>query len=204
MAGVGPPGPGRWSQTKWVRHAALSDGSLVRSPALGYNSAMIHLTTGRLLLRDWRASDLDAWAAINADPEVRRYLGDGTPADRKDAWHMMAAAAGNQALNGFGMWAAEERATGRLIGRIGLYQPPHFPDLEVNWLLGRHWWGKGLAHEGAAACIEHAFIRLGRPTVSAFINAGNTRSIELALRLGMVEKGEPWPGVHQFQRRCET
>ncbi len=82
---------------------------------------MIHLTTERLILRDWQASDLDAWAAINADPEVRRHLGDGMPAERKDAWDMMAAASGNQVLNGFGMWAAEECATGHLIGRIGLY-----------------------------------------------------------------------------------
>ena len=55
---------------------------------------MNHLTTQRLILRDWKTSDLDAWAAINADPEVRRHLCDGTPVDRKDSWHMMAAAAG--------------------------------------------------------------------------------------------------------------
>jgi RimJ/RimL family protein N-acetyltransferase len=131
---------------------------------------------------------------------VRRHLGDGAPADRKDAWHMMAAAAGNQVLNGFGMWAAEEKATGHLIGRIGLYQPPHFPDLEVNWLLGRQWWGKSLAHEGAMACIDRAFTRLDRPTISAFIASANERSIRLARRLGMIEVGEPWPRVHQFQR----
>jgi RimJ/RimL family protein N-acetyltransferase len=165
---------------------------------------MIHLTTERLVLRDWQASDLDAWAAINADPEVRRHLGDGMPAERKDAWHMMAAASGNQVLNGFGMWAAEERATGHLIGRIGLYQPPHFPDLEVNWLLGRPWWGRSLAHEGATACIDHAFRRLDRSTISAFIDAGNERSMRLARRLAMIEVGEPWPGVHQFQKRRET
>jgi RimJ/RimL family protein N-acetyltransferase len=162
---------------------------------------MIHLTTERLVLRDWQASDLDAWSAINADAQVRRHLGDGTPADRKDSWHMMAAAAGNQVLNGFGMWAAEEKASGQLIGRIGLYQPPHFPDLEVNWLLGHPWWGKGLAREGAQACMDHAFGTLDRPSVSAFIEAENERSIALARRLGMNDAGEPWPGVRQFQRR---
>jgi RimJ/RimL family protein N-acetyltransferase len=161
---------------------------------------MIHLTTQRLILRDWKASDLDAWASINADPEVRRHLGDGAPVDRKDSWHMMAAAAGNQMLNGFGMWAAEEKAGGALIGRIGLYQPPHFPDLEVNWLLDRTWWGRGLAREGAEACVAHAFGKLGRSTISAFIESDNKRSIGLATRLGMSDAGEPWPGVRQFQR----
>ena len=130
---------------------------------------MIHLTTERLLLRDWRASDLDAWAAINADAEVRRYLGSGTPVDR-----------------------------------IGLYQPPHFPDLEVNWLRGRLWWGRGLAYEAAAACTDHAFTRLHRSTISAFIDTGNERSMRLARRLGMADIGEPWKGVRQFQRGRET
>ncbi len=162
---------------------------------------MIHLTTERLILRDWRAADLDAWAAINADPEVRRHLGDGTPVDRKDSWHMMAAAAGNQVLNGFGMWAAEEKGSGAVIGRIGLYRPPHFPDLEVNWLLGRAWWGRSLAFEGATACIAHAFDWLDSPTISAFIESSNERSRRLGQRLGMADIGEPWPGVRQFQRR---
>ena len=53
----------------------------------------------------------------------------------------------------------------------------------------------------AMACIDRAFTRLDRPTISAFIASANERSIRLARRLGMIEVGEPWPGVHQFQRR---
>jgi RimJ/RimL family protein N-acetyltransferase len=37
-------------------------------------------------------------------------------------------------------------------------------------------------------------------TISAFIASANERSIRLARRLGMIEVGEPWPDVHQFQR----
>ena len=91
------------------------------------------------------------------------------------------------------MWAAEEKASEQLIGRIGLYQPPHFPDLEVNWLLGRAWWGKGLAREGAEACMAHAFGALDRTSVSAFIEAGNERSIGLAARWACAMPANPGP-----------
>jgi RimJ/RimL family protein N-acetyltransferase len=73
----------------------------------------------------------------------------------------------------------------------------------VNWLLGRAWWGKGLAFEGATACIAYAFNRLDSPTISAFIESSNERSLRLAHRLGMADIDEPWPGVRQFQRRRE-
>ncbi|GAA2878234.1 hypothetical protein Acy02nite_15560 [Actinoplanes cyaneus] len=40
------------------------------------------LTTPRLLLRQWRDDDLDAFAAFTADPEVMRYIHDGSTLDR--------------------------------------------------------------------------------------------------------------------------
>jgi hypothetical protein len=33
------------------------------------------ISTERLVLRGWRESDLAPWAAMNADPEVRQYVG---------------------------------------------------------------------------------------------------------------------------------
>lgn len=43
---------------------------------------MISLDTHRLLLRPFRADDLDAMAAIWADPEVMRHIGEGQTRDR--------------------------------------------------------------------------------------------------------------------------
>ena len=48
------------------------------------------LTTDRLLLRAFRADDLDAFAAMRANPEVVRYLGTGRPSTPVDVWRMMA------------------------------------------------------------------------------------------------------------------
>ena len=111
-------GPGRSMAPSPPRRHAIEEAQY---------ACMIHIASERLILRNWQATDLEAWAAIDANPEVRLHLGGGMPVDRKDALHMMAAAAGNQILNGFGMWAAEEKATGQLIGRIGSLRAAPFP-----------------------------------------------------------------------------
>src|SRR5438067_7353257 len=59
------------------------------------------VVTARLRLRAFCAGDLDAFAAMRANPEVVRYLGTGRPATRIDAWRMMAGFLGQWALRGY-------------------------------------------------------------------------------------------------------
>ena len=96
------------------------------------------LQTERLDLRMFREADFDAYADICTDAEVARYLGDGKPLSRIDAWRSLAAILGHWQLRGYGLWAVEERATGVLIGRIGCYFPSGWPGFEVGWALRRH------------------------------------------------------------------
>lgn len=145
---------------------------------------MITLETERLLLRPFRADDLDAYAAMCADPDVMRYLGDGQPLNREDAWRQMASFIGHWSLRGFGMWAVEERGTGALVGRVGLHYPEGWPGREVGWTLAREHWGKGYAFEAAAASLDHAFRALEWPRAISVIDPENYRSIRVAERLG--------------------
>jgi RimJ/RimL family protein N-acetyltransferase len=69
--------------------------------------------TARLRLRAFCAGDLDAYAAMQANPEVMRYLLTGHTATRVQVWYTMLTAAGSWALRGYGMWACEEIAGGR-------------------------------------------------------------------------------------------
>jgi RimJ/RimL family protein N-acetyltransferase len=145
---------------------------------------MIVLETERLRLRPFREDDLDAYAHICADAEVMRYIGDGRTLSRADAWRQMAFFLGHWHLRGFGLWAAELKATGSFIGRIGLYQPEGWPGLEVGWLLDRAYWRHGLATEGGRAALDHAFTQLGAKRVISIIQPGNVASIRVAERLG--------------------
>jgi RimJ/RimL family protein N-acetyltransferase len=150
---------------------------------------MTMLATERLILRMFRESDFDSYAAMCADIEVMRYLGDGKPLTRSDAWRSMAFIIGHWQLRGYGLWAVEERTSGQLIGRIGCYYPDGWPGFEIGWALRREAWGFGFAAEGARAALRFAFEELGEPHVISLIRQGNERSIRVAERLGETLEG---------------
>jgi RimJ/RimL family protein N-acetyltransferase len=148
---------------------------------------MTELVTERLELRRWRQADLDAYAAIVADPEVTRYL--GGPLDRVLAWRQIALFVGHRELRGWTNSAVVERATGRLIGRGGLWQPEGWPDLEVGWVLDRNVWGRGYATELGAAVRDAAFGELGVAHVISIIDPANVASVAVAERIGSTFEG---------------
>jgi RimJ/RimL family protein N-acetyltransferase len=142
------------------------------------------LTTDRLILRAFTATDFDAYVPIMSDPVVVQYLGEGKPLTRAEAWRQMAMILGHWTLRGFGLWAVEERETGRLLGRIGCQEPEGFPAFEVGYVLARQAWGNGYAREGAAAALHFARHTLHRRDVTSIIRPDNAGSIRVATSLG--------------------
>ena len=145
---------------------------------------VIPLETQRLRLRAFRNDDLDAYAAMCADAEVMRFIGTGKVLDRGDAWRSMAGMLGHWALRGYGMWALEEKSSGRLVGRAGFLDPEGWPGFELGWFLGREHWGRGYATEAARRALDHAFGELRRDRVISLIRPDNAPSIRVAERLG--------------------
>jgi RimJ/RimL family protein N-acetyltransferase len=145
------------------------------------------IATERLLLRDWRDTDVDAFAAINADPVVMEYFPQPYTEERTrkfverigERWREL----------GYGLWAVERKDSGRFIGYIGLWPatfPAHFtPAVEVGWRLAADQWGHGYATEGARAALDHGFDTLGLDEIVSFTSARNLRSIKVMERLGM-------------------
>jgi len=94
----------------------------------------IVLETERLVLRTWTLDDFDDLAAMLADPKVMEFLAiDGKPESRFAAWRALCGIVGHWQLLGFGMFAAIDRASGALVGRVGAWQPEGWPDFEVGW-----------------------------------------------------------------------
>jgi RimJ/RimL family protein N-acetyltransferase len=145
--------------------------------------------TERLVLRGFREDDLDEWAAISADSEVTRWVGDPDGLSREDAWRKMAYFVGHWALRGYGQWALVERDTGELVGRAGLLRPEAWPGLEVGWLVARTHWGRGFAPEAGRATLEWAREELGADHVVSLIEDDNDRSARVAEKLGMSVEG---------------
>ena len=121
------------------------------------------LTTERLVLRTFRLDDLSHYAALNAQPEVFRYLG-GEPMRRQDSDDIAAWANDVYARERMGLLAVERRSDGRFLGMCGLHHQSSMPDdVEVAWRLAFEHWGNGYATEAATAWLDYGFGELELP-----------------------------------------
>jgi len=147
-------------------------------------SAIPVLETPRLRLRRPALRDFDAYAALCADPEVMRYIGDGQPQSRRRAWQAFTGMLGHWAIRGYGQFAVESKATGAFLGRVGLYHPDPWPGIELAWALARAHWGLGFAPEAAAAVRDWVFYKLRLPRLVSLIIPENRPSIRVAEKIG--------------------
>ena len=148
----------------------------------------VTLETERLIMRMWRDADIEEYAELCADPEVMRYLG-GKVFDRTEAWRQMASMIGHWYLRGYGIWAVEEKDSGRFVGRIGCINPEGWPGFEVGWTLKREFWGKGYATEAGRRALEYGLNEIDKPHIISLIHPENRASIRVAERLGETLEG---------------
>lgn len=146
------------------------------------------LLTERVRLRRWSLDDLEPLTRIFGQPEVWRFpFGRGFTAQETEAF--LVRRIREQESGVWVVWAAEHRASGRLIGYIGLSEP-HFlpevmPTVEIGWRLDPAEWGRGLATEGARATLTHGFSALGLDEVVSIYQPENVASGRIMVRLGM-------------------
>jgi ribosomal-protein-alanine N-acetyltransferase len=143
--------------------------------------------TERLLLRQWRDEDRTPFAALNADPVVMEHFPARlTPAESDAFVDRMAQQLDDR---GWGLWALEERSSGRFLGFTGLNVPgfeAHFtPAVEVGWRLARDTWGFGYASEAARAAAAVAFDEVRLDEIVSFTATSNVRSMRVMERIGM-------------------
>jgi RimJ/RimL family protein N-acetyltransferase len=142
------------------------------------------LETERLRLCALAERHFEAYASMLGDASSTRFIGDGQPLDRMNAWRSMAMLLGHWALRGYGMWALERRDTGEFVGRVGLHNPEGWPDLELGWMLMPQQRHQGFATEAGRAALEFAFARVGASRAVSLIRVENSASERVARRLG--------------------
>lgn len=142
------------------------------------------IETARLRLTSLGDRHFEAYASMLSDESSTRFVGDGEPLDRMNAWRSMAMLLGHWALRGYGMWAVELKDSGEFVGRVGLHHPEGWPDLELGWMLMPGQRGHGYATEAARAALDFAFNKLHAPHAISLIRVENSASERVARRLG--------------------
>jgi RimJ/RimL family protein N-acetyltransferase len=144
------------------------------------------IETARLILRQWRGDDIVPYTAMLADPDTARFITvDGQPVtEEMVGWRHTAVMAGHWTLHGAGMFAVEEKETGRFVGRVGPWTPPRWPGFEIGWGITKAAQRKGYGVEAARASIDWAFATFEIDEIIHCIDRENTASQAVARRLG--------------------
>jgi RimJ/RimL family protein N-acetyltransferase len=155
--------------------------------AFNHGADFVQLETPRLILRPWKDSDLEPFAALNADPDVMEFFPKLMTLEETSA--MVERFQARYNADQFCFWAAEEKETGNFIGFIGLGRPSfeaHFmPCVEIGWRLARPYWGKGYAPEGAKEVLRDGFERSNLDEIVAITAALNSKSIRVMEKISM-------------------
>ncbi len=160
----------------------------------------VFLETENLLLRQFTTADLDDLVALDADPQVMRYVTGGrtTPREEMRDDFLPTFLSYYERYPGFGFWAAIEKSTGDFLGWFHFRPAEGAPEdePELGYRLRAAAWGKGYATEGSRALIRKGFLELGVRRVVA-----ETMAVHVASRRVMEKAGlryvrtlhQPWP-----------
>ena len=144
------------------------------------------LDTERLILRDWRADDLDDFHRLGSDPQVMKTL--GPLMTREQTAGFIKELQRRASRYGHTVWAVERKEDSRVLGFTGLIRGQHTPivgELEIGWRLASDCWGQGYATEAALASVEWARTHCPDPVLVAITSVGNRASRAVMERLGM-------------------
>jgi ribosomal-protein-alanine N-acetyltransferase len=143
------------------------------------------LQTPRLVLRAFTEEDVDPMHQILSGEGVLRYFPPTDPLPRDRVHKMVLGLLRHWDERGYGLWAVESRPEGELMGRCGLQYLAELDEVEIDFILGRPFWGQGFGTEAARASVCHGFEELGLERVVGIVHVENRASQGVLEKLGM-------------------
>lgn len=152
------------------------------------------IDTERLCLRGHVHDDLAELAAMWADKRFVAPLG-VSPYSTEESWARLLRYAGHWALLQFGPWAVEEKASGRLVGEVGLFDfkrdlpPAYVGRPEQGWAFAPDVHGRGYATEAVSAALDWGARRFSPFEPFCIIAPDNAPSLRVAEKVGFQRTG---------------
>jgi RimJ/RimL family protein N-acetyltransferase len=149
----------------------------------------VFLETRRLVLRRFTMADVDNLVSLDADPDVTHFVTGGLPTARDEIENeILPGFLGYyEQFEGYGFWAAIEKATGEFLGWFH-FRPREGAgpgEAELGYRLCKSAWGKGYATEGSRALISKGFTDFGVQRVVAETMAAHAASRRVMEKAGL-------------------
>lgn len=147
------------------------------------------LTTRRLRLRTWRASDVAPYNRnCNTSQVMDVWLG-GVVSPRRLKLEVRYFQRG-QERDGYTFWVIERKRDKAFVGFCGLIRVRErrssvLGEVEIGWRIRADMWRKGYAEEAAVATLKYGFAKLNCERIISRVSPGNVASRGLMGKLGM-------------------
>ena len=144
---------------------------------------MPEFQTERLLITPYGAEHLDANLEMDMDPDVMRYIGDGTVTPRDERSRILRAQIGLK--DGMGKWSIFPKSDpGDYLGWAGIFPLKDHHTIELGYRFKKDVWGKGFATEAARPLIAYGFDVLKLNEITAVTHPENAASQNVLRKLG--------------------
>lgn len=141
----------------------------------------------RLGFRNWSLDDLDLLTDINNDPDVMEFF--PFRPSKEDSRAFIIRMQELCTKKGFCYFAVDLLDTNECIGFIGLCEQTYLKELgafvDIGWRLKKSIWNQGYATEGAKACLEYGFMKIGLQTIYSVAPEINVKSALIMKKIGM-------------------
>jgi ribosomal-protein-alanine N-acetyltransferase len=145
------------------------------------------VTTERLTGRRPEPGDLAEWVRIFGDPRIAEAIWPAEMRTPEKVAATLKSSIEHWERWGFGAWTVIERASARIVGRVGLEHTTKFgqPEVELEWFIDPDAWGRGYATEMAGEAVRAAFTTLGLDSLISYTTPDNLASQRVMRKLGM-------------------
>lgn len=148
------------------------------------------LESPRLRLLELEDSDADFVVELLNSEGFLRHIGDRGVRTAEGALRYIAEGPrASYAAHGFGLWKAQRKSDGVLVGMSGLLQRDYLPQPDLGYAFLPQFHGLGYASEAGAAVLRHGFDHFGMARILAIVSPGNAGSARVLEKLGMADEG---------------
>ena len=152
-----------------------------------------HLETERLLLREFRITDVEGMFELDSNPKVHQYLGKKTIKTKEEAKRMIDFILKQYKENGIGRFAVIEKSSGNFIGWSGLKLNKGtkeslngFQDfIDIGYRFIPKYWKNGYGLESAIACLEYGFKTMNLDIIYGAAEIGNIGSNKILQKIDL-------------------
>ena len=139
--------------------------------------------TKRLIINKFYTNDISAWALIECDPKVRKFVNNKVLTYGEAKSYVLENIESYKTY-GYGRYAVRYKSNRKLIGMCGFLKDEL--GIDFGYRYSRDTWGQGIGIEAAQAVIKYGLTKLALRSIVAAVLPENIASEKILIKLGFL------------------